>query len=595
MDCLSCNGTYIAWDSRILEQLNDGVRARFPAVLTHKYACDRSVVSLLRSRTLGNSPTALQHNIHELHSDAWLRAQLSYLSDCERHKLGRQSMGQPAAVYLEAPTFRHVPCAKWFLACYVRDVCSRLPELKAAATSIFGSILKMDSTKKICRKLQGAAAATASWATSVGNESGEVVISVLTTSEDLASLQPLADGLMLRYEQAARDPPSVLYVDRDCCNASGPAKPGLLFRKWTALAVRLDIWHYMRRMACGCSSESHPLYGTFMSSLSGCIFEWDAADYSLLVEAKKSELAKIGVRNPTDEAAKKAITRDELAKHCRRRTRGTEQTTQLVEAMILSLMDATDMLGVRLFKDEISSIWEEQKRHVACLQDPPGVSLYTKCGTVQKGEVVLPVFRCARGSTSLENFHLHLARFIPGTSASAVNFQAYLLEGLARWNDARKTEAIDASPEPLRTFDMRLRQLVNEKSLAIHGKKVLSQSQPPAPYTGELLGVEYLLAQSGTALPTDSDDIDNAIDEGFDDFDDSVESLPVDDAVDNTNADPVPAVIPDDTENASDSSDVSLFVTYLLLTTHYYYNFSSKANIIIIILIIIIIIIIIIK
>jgi len=65
----------------------------------------------------------------------------------------------------------------------VRDVWSRLPELKAAITSTGGSILKIDSTKKVCRKLAGAAAHTATWATNVGNERGEVLMSVLTESE----------------------------------------------------------------------------------------------------------------------------------------------------------------------------------------------------------------------------------------------------------------------------------------------------------------------------------------------------------------------------------------------------------------------------
>ena len=36
------------------------------------------------------------------------------------------------------------------------------------------SILKIDSTKKLCKKFQGAVANTASWATNVGNERGEV-------------------------------------------------------------------------------------------------------------------------------------------------------------------------------------------------------------------------------------------------------------------------------------------------------------------------------------------------------------------------------------------------------------------------------------
>ena len=55
MECgnAECKRTYIAWDRRMLEQLADGVQAHFPAVLTRKYACDRAVITLLRSHTLG--------------------------------------------------------------------------------------------------------------------------------------------------------------------------------------------------------------------------------------------------------------------------------------------------------------------------------------------------------------------------------------------------------------------------------------------------------------------------------------------------------------------------------------------------------------
>ena len=58
--CKACNGTFIAWGKRILDQLPSGVRHKFPVILTYKYACDSAVMSLLRSRTLGNSPSALQ-------------------------------------------------------------------------------------------------------------------------------------------------------------------------------------------------------------------------------------------------------------------------------------------------------------------------------------------------------------------------------------------------------------------------------------------------------------------------------------------------------------------------------------------------------
>ena len=78
---------------------------------------------------------------------------------------------------------------------YIRDVWSRLPQLLAAATSMHGSILKID---KVCKKLQGAAANTANWVTNVGNERGEIVISVLTESESMESLKMMAEGLMMR-------------------------------------------------------------------------------------------------------------------------------------------------------------------------------------------------------------------------------------------------------------------------------------------------------------------------------------------------------------------------------------------------------------
>ena len=99
---------------------------------------------------------------------------------------------------------------------YTEDVRSRLPQLKAAITSIYGRIIKIDSTKKICRKLAGAAAGTATWQTNVGNEKGEVLLSVVTDSEALLSLQPMANGLMKRYVRMHVNWPS-MYVCMYVC------------------------------------------------------------------------------------------------------------------------------------------------------------------------------------------------------------------------------------------------------------------------------------------------------------------------------------------------------------------------------------------
>ena len=77
-----------------------------------------------------------------------------------------------------------------------------------------------------------------------------------------------------------------------------------------------------------------------MARLSACIFEWDMEDYQLLVQAKRGELANAGIPDPTDAAAKSAITRTELARHCKRRTRGEEKTKQLIEELLLSFSTA---------------------------------------------------------------------------------------------------------------------------------------------------------------------------------------------------------------------------------------------------------------
>lgn len=232
------------------------------------------------------------------------------------------SLMQSSPAYERPQSFKPLPTPAWFSAAYVRDVYTRINKLKAAVTSIYGTILKIYSTKKVCEKFQGLAASTASWATNIGNERGEIVQSVLTSSESAISLKKMAEGLMARYERAEQPPPTVLYTDRDCCSATGSSKYKELFGKWPKLEVRLDIWHFMRRLAVAVTSEAHPFDGVFMARLSAAIFEWDESDYSLLCSAKRGELLRSGVRDPSDSAVRDAITKDELAKHCRRRTRG---------------------------------------------------------------------------------------------------------------------------------------------------------------------------------------------------------------------------------------------------------------------------------
>jgi len=139
----------------------------------------------------------------------------------------------------------------------------------------------------VTKKLAGEAARTAAWSTNVSNEYGQVLQSVLTAGEG-SGLEPMAHGIVNRFRTAEMDPPKLLYVDSHCCGASRLMD---IFRDaWPELDVRLDVWHFMRRLAVGVTTDTHRLYPTFMGQLSMAIFQWDKEDLARLKLAKRCVL-----------------------------------------------------------------------------------------------------------------------------------------------------------------------------------------------------------------------------------------------------------------------------------------------------------------
>ncbi|XP_061651844.1 uncharacterized protein LOC133488233 [Phyllopteryx taeniolatus] len=333
---------------------------KFPAVLTYKLACDLKVVHMLKDRSLGNSVTSLRRKIQEGHTLEWLRHSLEYLSVLEQ-------LGVPTGVL---GCMRPVPRKVWFLAAFVRAVIPHLPENKARITSVVGSVLKMDSTKNVRSRQR------------------------------------------VRVVSIAQAPPQLLYVDRDCCCATGKGKVAAMFGDWKDLMVQLDVWHLMRRFARGVTTDAHILYGPFMARLSLAIFEWDAEDRNLL---RRAEQGADGGRPVT-------LSARELARHCRRRTRGAKETERLIQEVLDHFWEAKDTMGMALLDQaRTQHIWDTQRQHMACIQDPPGLPIYTKVGEVTRGGIKLPIFKCVSGSTSLECFHLHQCRFIPGLPAGGLD------------------------------------------------------------------------------------------------------------------------------------------------------------------------------
>ena len=166
----------------------------------------------------------------------------------------------------------------------------------------------MDSTKKIVKTLAGHNTGTAAWATNVANERGQILMNVLTASEGVG-LQPMAAGLMKRYLNAGVPPRKVLYVDCDCCG-DGSVKTKDLFSQWSEMVISLNIWHFMRHIAVGCTTESHPMYAIFLGRLSKCIFERSQEAVQLLNYAKHCELTRSGVKEGGKELEPVKAARD---------------------------------------------------------------------------------------------------------------------------------------------------------------------------------------------------------------------------------------------------------------------------------------------
>jgi len=160
-------------------------------------ACDFKVAILLRQRGLGNSATQVQKKLQEQHSTHWYQKLIQYLSACKSINSAATSGLITPTPFKDPPVMTNVPQYRWLMQVYIQDVLLRLDEVKSSITSVFGRILKVDSTKKITKKLTGASGGTAEWATNVGNEYGQVLMSVLTAGEGRFGLKRMGKVYVL--------------------------------------------------------------------------------------------------------------------------------------------------------------------------------------------------------------------------------------------------------------------------------------------------------------------------------------------------------------------------------------------------------------
>ncbi|KAK0139748.1 hypothetical protein N1851_023342 [Merluccius polli] len=354
--------------------------------------------------------------------EVWLQKQLQFLTDCSGFaRAVSAGLVAPMAIG-DTPKMMEVPKHRWLMQVYSQDVLGRLEEIKASITSLFGRVLKLDSTKKIVKKLAVRAASQHRGPPTLAMRRA-VIMSVLTASEGYG-LGPMIGGLESRYKTLACLLPRCC-MSTDCCGSTHLHK---IFGSWDRMLLRLDIWHFMRRIAI----DSHSLYAGFMNQLSQCIFIWDEDDVRALTEAKRAELAPRHILPPTPADVMRRISRAEMALHCRRTTRSRDE----MEALITQLLEAYD--GDRVSGCEI---WKAQTKHLCCLQDPPGVQLYMQTAPCRRGGTLCQPTDAPGGQ--------HLWRF---PSPHEPSSQAYLVDGLARWNEDRPWQQRRVAPTPTAAF-----------------------------------------------------------------------------------------------------------------------------------------------
>jgi hypothetical protein len=137
-------------------------------------------------------------------------------------------------------------------------------------------------------------------------------------------------------------------------------------------------------------------------------------------KAKVSELQMPKMKNPSIETAMKAISKQELAGHCRQKTRSVTNTTSMLENFFPFYWTPPTPWLSRFWRRMPWLFWtQNQDTSVPTRLNRSSAS--HEGWHNRKGNISLPVYRCGRRTTSLESFYSHIKNFIPGMCFSLGN------------------------------------------------------------------------------------------------------------------------------------------------------------------------------
>ncbi|KAF6715146.1 hypothetical protein FQA47_007682 [Oryzias melastigma] len=290
--------TWLASSPWILMNLATAVQHMFPAILCGKRSIDRSAVTLLHDRINSVSMSKVQRLIQQGHDEWFMDRRGLYqtlLYDAHTFRGSSSQSGilsylQPAGNYTPPVKQSPLPSARVLRRAHMISEMEKMPVYRSMILSVTGEILCIDATKQILRKIYGDGQATMQFLTSVLNEWGQFVTTVVMTSDSEDCYKRMARGLTARFKRAQAPAPKILYADSHCCCDGGTSMLESLFADWIeeGMVIWLDIRHWLHRWDAVVIRQTHAKYEAFMSAMAGALLAYNQADMRLLISAVRN-------------------------------------------------------------------------------------------------------------------------------------------------------------------------------------------------------------------------------------------------------------------------------------------------------------------
>ncbi|XP_034563348.1 uncharacterized protein LOC117829785 [Notolabrus celidotus] len=168
-------GRWLTWDTAVLSQLSEAHQAMFPAIFTSKRGVDRNVVRLMQDRTEGNTMVKVWRQVQENHVEEYLQHKDLYTTLLTTVVKPGGIVSAFGHTFQPPPPQRELPTALLLRHTFLLAEASNVQDYRSKILSSFGTVLKMDSTKKVVKKLSREVRGSAEWFTSIGNEHSQIV------------------------------------------------------------------------------------------------------------------------------------------------------------------------------------------------------------------------------------------------------------------------------------------------------------------------------------------------------------------------------------------------------------------------------------